>query len=107
MRPSPAVLRRGGAHTPPIDLPPITAWTLDCRCDRAQYRAAKRIFQHRCAVRRLPSLLHVGKVERHHRDAARRQGTRVTGDKGMKMTRTGAMGEDEQRIEQPLTFGRV
>ena len=94
---------------PPIDLPPMKSFEAlhVAMLDGADDGAAKRVFEHRRAIGRAALLVHVGKVERHDRDAACGQGARITGHERMKMTGAGAVREHEQRVERAVALGRI
>ncbi len=97
------------AMRPPIDLPPMNSFdALTWRCSTAPTTARRNASSStgaRSGV--LRRCLHVGKVERHDRDAARGQAARVVGHERMKMTGAGAVREHEQRIELAIALGRI
>ena len=75
--------------------------------DGANDRAPERVFEHRRPIGRPAPFFHVGKVERHDRDAARCQAARVIGHERMKMARTGAVREHEEGVELAIALWHI
>jgi hypothetical protein len=69
--------------------------------------AAERVFEHRRAIGCLAPFLHVREIERHHGDAAVGQAFRIAGDERMKLSRSGAVREHQERIQIAIRCRRV
>src|SRR5688572_25297582 len=74
-----------GAHVPMLD--------------GTKHGPPKRLLEHRCTIRGLAPLLHIGEVERHHGDAAVGEPFRIAGHERMKLPGAGAVREHKKSIE--------